>query len=56
MKNDLHSVDPIVASVVPADDADELVHGDLGTERGWQGGIGGVQMPNEEPDENGYNW
>lgn len=44
MKPDLHSVDPKMASMVPADDEDELVHGQVE-------GVG-VQMP----DENQYMW
>ncbi|KAF1912690.1 hypothetical protein BDU57DRAFT_374837 [Ampelomyces quisqualis] len=60
IKTDLHSVDPIVASVVLADDAEQLVH-DEGTvgrvlEGGFQAGNEGVPMPDEGPDEDGFNW
>lgn len=42
MKADLHNVDPKMANIVPADDEEGLVHGD----------VEALQMPNE----NEYLW
>jgi hypothetical protein len=44
MKADLHSVDPELANVVPAEDEEEFVHDEA------QG------MPVPIPDDNGYLW
>jgi hypothetical protein len=46
MKTDLHNVDPELANVVPADEEEELVHGEARD----------MGMPVPIPDDNGYLW
>lgn len=50
MKADLHAIDPVMVSMVPAEGEEELVHGmeemSFGIEEG-------VEMPDES---NGYHW
>lgn len=50
MKADLHKVDPVMVSMVPAEGDEELVHGM--EEMGFRDEQG-VEMPDES---NGYLW